>query len=371
MHRRAIFVAATGQNVGKTTTCLGIMSGLLQRFSKVGFIKPVGQMHVQVEADLNVDKDTVLFKETFHLAADYRDISPFIIPAGLSRSFLAGHVSPNHVHQGIRGAFRKIMSDNDYTVVEGTGHVGVGSILGLNNAQIAAELGLEMVIVSSGGLGSAIDSLALNFAMCQKYGVTVRGVILNRVLDDKRQMILDYFPRALEPFGVPLIACIPYCGFLSIPTMEDFEILFNAKLLAGHRYRYRHFLHTRLVSGSLKSYLSENNPSELVITPASRDEIIAAILDREGDHQVGLLLTGREPPSEDTLKRIENSQVPTLYAPLCSYDAMKQITSFTAKIRWEDKRKVQKAIQLVEQHIDFNALCHSTHFQHHEAPVLK
>jgi hypothetical protein len=35
-----VMVAATQQHVGKTSTCLGLMSGLLKRFDKVGFCKP-------------------------------------------------------------------------------------------------------------------------------------------------------------------------------------------------------------------------------------------------------------------------------------------------------------------------------------------
>lgn len=39
-YQRPIFVAATRQHVGKTTTSLAIVSGLMKRFDKVGFIKP-------------------------------------------------------------------------------------------------------------------------------------------------------------------------------------------------------------------------------------------------------------------------------------------------------------------------------------------
>ena len=42
--RRPIYVAATKQHVGKTTTSLALMSGLSKRFDKVGFIKP-GMSH--------------------------------------------------------------------------------------------------------------------------------------------------------------------------------------------------------------------------------------------------------------------------------------------------------------------------------------
>mmetsp|Transcript_11265 Transcript_11265/g.16146 ORF Transcript_11265/g.16146 Transcript_11265/m.16146 type:complete len:90 (+) Transcript_11265:69-338(+) len=49
--QRPIFVAATKQHVGKTTTSLALMAGLQKRFPKVGFIKPVGQQHVTVHSD--------------------------------------------------------------------------------------------------------------------------------------------------------------------------------------------------------------------------------------------------------------------------------------------------------------------------------
>lgn len=71
-HQRPIFVAATKQHVGKTTTSLAIMSGLQKRFGRVGFIKPVGQQHVEVNSGkgdemLRVDKDVCLVKEHFRL----------------------------------------------------------------------------------------------------------------------------------------------------------------------------------------------------------------------------------------------------------------------------------------------------------------
>lgn len=38
-----IFIAATEQDTGKTTTSLGLYSALGSRFSNIGYIKPVGQ----------------------------------------------------------------------------------------------------------------------------------------------------------------------------------------------------------------------------------------------------------------------------------------------------------------------------------------
>ena len=39
----------------------------------------------------------------------------------------------------------------------------------------------DMILVANGGLGSAYDELELNRGICEKYGINVRGVVLNKV----------------------------------------------------------------------------------------------------------------------------------------------------------------------------------------------
>lgn len=363
-NRNAVFIAATGQNVGKTTLCLGLIAALQKRFQSVGFIKPVGQRHVKIDGNINVDKDAVLFKEHFGLSSSWSNMSPVIIPSGFTRNYIDEEVTEEDLLENIQKAFQAISSQHDYTIVEGTGHVGVGSIVNLSNAKIAAELGLRMVIIASAGLGSAYDELALNIAMCQQYGVKVQGIILNRVMENKREMILEYFPKTLKKWGIPLLGCVPFSNSLSNPTIKDFETLFDTSLLSGHAHHFRTFAQIRLVAGSLQAYESELHPNELIITPASREDIILRTLEihreyasRGKDFGGGMILTSRHPAREKVVEQIRTVDIPVLYAPLCSYDAMKMITSFTAKIRTEDTPKIASAIQLVEEHIDFDLLC--------------
>jgi len=364
MNKNAIFVAATGQNVGKTTLCLGLLAGLRKRFGSVGFIKPVGQQHVKVENEIKVDKDVVLFKKHFDLSDSWSDMSPVIIPGGFTKEYLDGKVSDDTMLERISHSFQSVSSQNAFTVVEGTGHVAVGSILNINNAVVAKLLGLDMVIIASGGLGSSFDELALNIAMCEKHGVRVRGVILNRVLEDKREMILDYFPKSLKFWNLPLIGAVPYNDLLMMPTIEDFANLFATKLLTGEKHRFRHFQHSRLVADSAEAYTSEVHYNELIITPASREDIIDAniarhrsSLEKENkDFAGGMIWTGMRPPNPLLIEKAKALDIPTLYVPLCSFDAMKSIASFTSKIRQGDKLKVEKAINLVEGNIDFDLL---------------
>lgn len=365
MNKPAFFVAATGQHVGKTTTCLGLVSGLMKRHKNVGFIKPIGQEHVEIDTGIHVDKDVVLFKDHFDLKEKEETMSPVLFPRGFTRDFIDGKVSEEELSEKILFSFKAIQEKSSAIVVEGTGHVGVGSIVNLSNAKVASMLGLDMILIASGGLGSSFDALAVNKALCDAHNVNIAGVILNRVHSDKREMVLSYMERALNRLDIPILGCIPYDPFLSNPTMQDFELLFKATLLSGEDHHMRHFRHMRLVATSLKNYRELILPNQLIITPANREDIILATLTKHWDVKianptedlsVGIILTGNVPPRQTIVEALKKANIPMLYAPVSSYKAMEMITSYTVKIRKEDKEKIVEAVELVESHIDFEKL---------------
>jgi len=365
MKRKALFVAATGQHVGKTTTCLGLVSGFQKRLPHVGFMKPVGQEHVQTENGLRVDKDVILFKEYFRLKSPENWMSPVLFPRGLTRDYLDGKIDHQQMTDKIFSSFRSIADNHDITIVEGTGHCGVGSIVNLNNAHAAALLNIPIVIVASGGLGSAFDELTLNWMLCKQAGAKVAGIILNRVLPEKREMIQTYMTKALRRWDVPLLGCIPYDAFLSNPSMKDFESLFETTLLSGEEHQLRHFRLTRLIATTVDNYSTLISPNQLIITPANREDIILATLTKHWDMKIGnpsadleagMILTGDHPPRPNIVEELKKARIPMLYAPVSSYTAMKLITSFTAKLRKEDVEKIKEAVTLVESHINFDQL---------------
>lgn len=368
--QNAIFIAATGQNVGKTTTCLGILAALKERFPNVGFMKPVGQKHLRIEGGLAVDKDVVLFKEHFALQSAYQDMSPVIFSSGFTRDCIDGKVDTAPLLTSIQKSYEHIHATHDFTIVEGTGHVGVGSVAALSNATVAASLGLEVVIIASGGIGSCLDELALNALMCRQHGVKIRGVILNRVWDNKREMILKYVTKALAKEKIPLLGCIAYNPFLSTPCFKDLALLLEAPILAGERYCFRHFEDVRLVATSVEAYQDVLAARELIITPASREDIILATLERhlqtqdttgkEEGLEGGLILTERTPPSPKVIDALTKADLPTLYFPMNSYHMMEMITSFTAKITQGDERRIEQAIRIVKEGVDFERLCDSS-----------
>lgn len=146
-----IYVAATRQDDGKTTTCLGLYAALSSKFKKIGYIKPVGQRFVEV-AGKKVDEDSVLVSNTYGVNLPIEAMSPIAVDRMFTREYLERGNLPA-MKATIEEAFNRVAWEHDFVLIEGTGHAGVGSVLDLSNAQVAKLLGSQVIIVTTGGLG--------------------------------------------------------------------------------------------------------------------------------------------------------------------------------------------------------------------------
>jgi len=344
----------------------------------------VGQRHVRVDPvsgketaprsgkSLRVDKDVVLFKDYFNLTTcEYAEMSPVVIPSGYTRDFLDGRIKEEDQIKAIQSSFASIASKNDFVVVEGTGHCGVGSIVNLDNARVASILGLDVVFVVNGGLGSAFDELALNKLMCEHHSVKIRGVLVNKVMPGKVDMIREYFTKALQRWQIPLIGVVPDASYLGSPTMLDYEQLFKTKLICGEEQKLNHFNRTTLVAMELGRFLdrlhTEQHSKSLFVTHASRVDIILGFVSHANVHEKrwgepwrgGMIIAGEVPKHaipDSLMDALKNSKCPMLHAKMSTYDAMVALTSYTAKLSALDSRRTTAAIQHYEPHIDFNFL---------------
>jgi BioD-like phosphotransacetylase family protein len=311
---------------------------------------------------------------------DYSLMSPVIIPRGYTKDFVDGKIDETEQIKKIEKAFAEQEKESDIVLCEGTGHTGVGSIINLNNAQVASHLGCDMILVANGGLGSAFDELNLNYNMCKAHGVRLAGVIINKVRPDKFEQTKKYMSQVLEKrFGVPLLGCVPDKSFLGCPALADLEQLFNAKLFSGSEHRMRHYTieEVNLVTTSLGRFL-ENlriKPTRtMYVTHVTRNDIILGFL---GEYQRReaqghehdkfescLILCGRKQRYEilpEILDMIKLSNAPVLAVDLSTNQAMESILKFTPKLNVEDKNRVNEAVNHYEPYIDFDKLLERTH----------
>ena len=213
---RHLYLAATGQNRGKTTASLGLLDGFVRRGLRTGFMKPVGQRTV-IEDGQPADEDAVLMRTIFGLAEPYPVMSPVHIPRGFTKRYIAGDVVED-LGARIRDAHREFRG-HDVLLIEGTGHAGVGAVVGLSNAVVARLLGAPAVIVSEGGVGRPIDEIVLNASHFAAHGVPVAGAIVNKVRITEQPGIRQTLERGLARHGIPLLGVLPYRPILSNPTL--------------------------------------------------------------------------------------------------------------------------------------------------------
>lgn len=379
---KAIYVAATKQYIGKTTTCCAILSGLMKQHARVGYMKPVGQIDAEVVGDdgkmMKVDKDVRLFREFFNLKhCSYHDMSPILIQPGYTKRFLDGAIDPSKQLTDIREAFANLQSVNDFVVVEGTGHCGVGSIIGLDNAWVAKQLGVDMVLICSGGLGSAFDELTLNHLKCQEHGVKVRGVIMNRVDPKKMETTKTYIEKALAQWGVPLIGCVPYYTYS--PMLHDLETLFGVEVLTGHKHRARVFESIELVATSLERFLQvvhlPKYQNTLWVVHATRTDLLQGILEHIEEYTAGggtwgggLILAGSteySTLSSDTIemqirKAVWGTDVPVLRVPRGMSKTLTLLNNYlegaNLNLSADDQTRPQAAIKHITSNLDFSKL---------------
>jgi BioD-like phosphotransacetylase family protein len=380
--RRPIYVAATRQHVGKTTVSLALVSGLRKRFDRVGFLKPVGQISLQVrEGDRTVcvDKDAALIKQHFGLHhLQYQHTSPVLIPAGYTKSYLDGLITSKQQVRAVRTAYRAQLDAGCSAVVcEGTGHVAVGSIVDASNADMAALLGARMVLVVNGGLGNSFDELALNKSLCDAKAVDLAGVIINKVKPDKYDQTVEYMTRALEQKwgqSVPLLGCIPDRPFLGSPALADLERLLDASLVSGAEHRLRHYRQqdVNLVATSLNVFLRqlrEQRGRTLYVCHASRNDILLGYLmesvqrSRLGTHQdweTAMVVTGcdEHPISTQVLEIVTGlpRAPPVLMTRASTDQVMLKMTGYTPKLNSSDEHRVAIAVEHYEPYIDFDLL---------------
>src|SRR5688572_17454933 len=163
MTAKRVFLAATGQNRGKTTTSLGLLAAIRDRGLRVGFVKPVGQRYLVVEGT-RADEDAVLMRSVFDLPDVLNDMSPVTLPRHFTTDYIMGRIDDDLGAQ-VTEAYARVAAGKDVVVIEGTGHAGVGAVVGLSNARAASMLDSPVIIVSEGGVGRPIDEIVLNRAL--------------------------------------------------------------------------------------------------------------------------------------------------------------------------------------------------------------
>ena len=315
-------------------------------------------------------------------------MSPVHIPRGFTKAYIAGEVVEDLGAKLL--AAHASYHDHEILLVEGTGHAGVGAVIGLSNAVVARMLGTPTVIISEGGVGRPIDEIVLNASLFRARGVEVAGAIVNKVDMDAQPGIATVLERGLAMHGIPLLGVLPVRPILSNPTL--------AMILEGVHGETIHpgpdldRVIDGVAVGAMEAghMLERVGPGTLVIVPGDREDVIltlttahfalrlqranaadaariaaiAAAATNEGaasiaGHEgaaVGLVLTGGYRPRPAVIDAIRESGIFATIVKEDTYVVASEVHDLLVKTHAADKDKIAEIKALVAEHLDIDRM---------------
>ena len=363
MKYNKIYVAATNQHVGKTTSTLGLIHALRSKNINTGYCKPVGQEFVELEQEgfPRVDKDTLLFSKVMKFKIEPEIHSPIIIGKGATAEYL-DHPEKYDLDSLVYKAANELNNRHDMVVYEGTGHPGVGRVAGLSNAQVAKMLGAGVIMVAKGGIGNTIDRLHLSLAVFREQKVPILGVIINKVRPDKIEKIKHYIGKHLDQIGIPLLGLVPYDRTLSNPLMITVKDAVMGEVLMNEDFLDNQV--EDIVAGSLvdKQELKRFNNLLLVVSITRLEEAvlkIQAIAEHNGYTETplsGIIVTNIGSVTPKAKDYIDKHNIPLIRTLLDTYGSVLKISRIEVKINTRTPWKVKRANELIRENVDLSII---------------
>jgi len=207
---KGLFVTGTDTEVGKTVIAGAIAVLLRSRGVRVGVFKPVATGCVRRVRLGLTSEDAEFLAHCADSPHDLRTISPCCYATPAAPSVAARHERRPVDFEAIARAYRLIVQDSDFVIVEGVGGLLVPITEAYNVADLAGRFGLPLVIVARASLGT-INHTLLTLEAARHRNLKVAGVVLNRYRADSATLAEETNPEVIAQVGrVDLPVVVPF-----------------------------------------------------------------------------------------------------------------------------------------------------------------
>jgi phosphate acetyltransferase len=354
---KAIYIATSEEDSGKSIVTLGLMSMLMSKTAKVGYFRPIVEDFEDGKQDNHIE--TVI--NHFGLDIAYNDTFA-IKKSKLIKKKNKGKLG--EVLDLIIEKYKQLEDKSDFVLVEGTSFMGEGTAIEMDlNVLIAKNLGIPAIIVGTGvgkTLDELVDSLGLAYHSFKMKDVEVLSVIANKVLSENIELVKSGLKKSL-PEGV-LVDAIPMISSLKNITIQEIVNELDAQVLFGEAYLNNQISSFSVGAMQLRNYLMHLKENGLVITPGDRADIILGALQANESINYpsisGIVLTGNIIPEETILKLIEGLSpvVPIIAVHEGTYVITNKIGDIKPKIYANNLQKIETSIDTFEKYVDLDSL---------------
>ncbi|MBI0422635.1 phosphate acetyltransferase [Acinetobacter sp. ACIN00229] len=375
-----ILLIPTGEGVGLTSACLGMIYALDCNGIKAGFLKPFSQ-----EDQEHLDRTTSLFGHLFQ-SKTVQSISH----EKLTQLIAAGEV--DELLEEAVSLHRSVAADHDVIIVEGLLPNGQDHFASELNASLAQALDAEVVLVSTADIQNPKKAAEKVDAHLRQFGGAASnrtaGVLFMRTrgLTEETAQIPVAFDPSLRPteeiakftielqkynryFGssdLPIIGLVPFSNTLSVPRTLDIANVIDGQWVHQGEAKTRRILHSSLIASSIEYELNKFIAGELIISASERTDVLLAssLATSNGIPLAGLVLTEREAPAPELLEFCQSAikqGLPILHTRLNTLETAQRLSNFGNEIPTDDTERAEQVTRFVSSHIDVEWLKQHSH----------
>ena len=369
---KTILLVPTGEGVGLTSACLGLIYALECQGVKAGFVKPFSQELVSERAD----RTTALYQHLFNSTAvepiSYHKVVQSL-QAEQQDELLEEAV---HLH-------RTIAKQHDVIVVEGLVPNITNPFASELNAKLAKALDAQVIFVSSADIQQPLSSAEKIENLLRLFGGAQNprntGILFMRTrglpeelaqvpvtFDPSLRLISDtnQFVAAIQRThahlgtdSLPVIGLVPFSNSLSVPRMSDLAQQIQADWINRGEAEHRRVLHSSLISANIEHELHKFVAGELIISASDRIDVLLAssLASSNGIPLAGLVLTEHHTPNPLVLEFCQTAirqGLPILHTPLSTFDTAQRLLNLSNEIPVDDTERAEKVTRFVSSHIN-------------------
>jgi phosphate acetyltransferase len=349
---KAIYIATSEPESGKSIVSLGLMRMILGRTKKVAYFRPIVDHDFSKKRDNHID--TMLTH--FDLDMNYEECYAM---TGDELIHKKTEGKEGEILDIIIEKYKALEAKFDFILVEGTDFSGEGTFVEMDlNILIAKNLGIPVVIVSNGKDRNEEEieaNVHLAFDEFDDKEVKVLAVVVNKIQPNLIDIIQTTIKREL-PDNI-FVYSIPFIDNLEKPTVQEIVDELGAKVLVGKRHLNNQTGSFAVGAMQLRNFIKRIEENSLVITPGDRADIILSSIQVNNSENYpkisGIVLTGGLKPEKGVLKLIKglSNVVPIISVKSGTFEAANRIGSIRSHIYANNRHRIYNSLSTFDKYV--------------------
>lgn len=368
---KTILLVPTGEGVGLTSACLGLVYALECQGVKAGFVKPFSQ-----EKSQETDRTTALYR---HLSQS-ETVEPITYESLIQR-FNLGETD-ELLEDAVR-LHREIAKNHDLIIVEGLVPNSRDTFAPSFNAALAQALDAKVIIVSNADinqpevaaekvesqlryLGGSSSTRMAGVLFMRTKGLPEDSAQIPVTIDPGLRLISDTnkFIAAIQKTHahigsekLPVIGLVPFSNTLSVPRISDLAAHISADWVNLGEAKQRRVLHSSLIASNIEHELHKFVAGELIISASDRIDVLLAssLASSNGIPLAGLVLTEHYEPNSTVLEFCQTGikhGLPILHTPLSTFETAQSLANLSNEIPCDDTERAEQVTRFVSSHLN-------------------